>query len=172
MQLVAAAQHRPFKKKFIDPVRIFERLAQAAAGRNIKHQRAGAVIHVQIDKGDAPVFLVGKMPGQIGRNRAGPDAAAGADDRDDLPLFLAERRARCGLADTEQVIDRGLRQGLGQGLDNIIADTGVDEVAIETDVVAVADHDDGHARLTHLGQMMNLADRKFHAGDVDHQRNR
>ena len=123
-----------------------------------------AVLQIEIGQRDAPVLLVGEMPGETGRDRGRPDAAARPDAGDELADLLAERRAALGL------VGDGLRQQLRRHrLEEVFGDAGLDQVAIERDIVAVADRDDRDRRLADIGKIVHPRDREIFAADIDDQ---
>ena len=57
-----------------------------------------AVLQIEIGQRNAPVLLVGEMPGETGRDRGRADAAARADAGDGLPTFWLSDVLRSGLS--------------------------------------------------------------------------
>ena len=80
------------------------------------------------------------MPGEIVRDGRGADAALGADDRDDAAERLGAGRAE-QMGHRLDEIDHAERR------DQIFADPARDQLAIEDDVVDLAEDDDLGARV-------------------------
>ena len=81
-----------------------------------------------------------------------------------LPTFWLSDVAAFGL------VCNGLREQLRRHrLEEVFGDAGLDQVAIERDIVAVADRDDRDRRLADIGKIVHPRDREIFAADIDDQ---
>ncbi len=124
----------------VDPARMLERLAQPVGGLHVEGEGDGAVLEIEVEQRRPALELVGDEPGAVDRERAGPDAAAGADQRHHRPALGDARLGGLGRAlvqPAEGQVQRLLRHGLHQ----VLGHARFDHLAIERDVVGGADGD-------------------------------
>ncbi len=76
------------------------------------------------------------------------------------------------LAAAADVDERAIDQGADERLEEIFRDARGFEVAVEDDVVAVADDDDFGCGIADFGQMIDVRHRVGDAADVNHQQMR
>ncbi len=125
-----------------------------------------AVLQIEVEEHDAAALPIGEMPGEIDRDRGRADAATRADAGDELAELLADR---CGCTIGRLSRER-LRQLLRHDrLDDVFGDSGLFQVAIEADIIVIADRDDGDGGLAHFGESLHLRNRKIDIADVDNQ---
>ena len=163
---VADRRHDAFEEGAVDARRVDQRFAQPGGGLDVDRQRAIAVLQIEIDKCHATGLAVGEMPGEVDRERRRSDAAPRADNGDHRTELLVDRAAGARARPGAQ---RPRQQLSVQWLDDVLGNPGPQEVAIETDLVAVADGDDRDAGLANLGKGVDLRYREVDAGDVDDQ---
>jgi hypothetical protein len=109
---------------------------------------------------------VGDQPGDAGRDRGAADAAARAADRDQLAELVIALDHAALLARRE---DRLLQQRRRDRLDQIVGDAVLQEVAEQAAVVALAEGDDGHTRLAHVGQAVDVGQGQLRVAQIHHQ---
>ena len=152
VERVGLADHRPVDEERVDPARMLQRLAQARRRLEVQRQGDGPELQVQIDQGHSASAPVRDGPGDTGRKHRGADAATRAADGDQPAPPIALLTLGGALDDIQQ---RLLYQSRRDRLDQIVADAVVDQVAEQSDVIAVTDGDHGHAGLAHLGQLVD-----------------
>ena len=165
-ETVALHRHDAFEKHEIESRRVCQRLAQSGGRRHIERQRAIAALQVKVEERDAAVLAIGEIPGEVGRDRRRADAAPRADQRDEFREAMADRSARLPRPQIERLGERLRRDRL----DDVIMNAGMHQVAIQRDVVVVADSDNGDTRLAHLGELLDACRRHLDAADIDNQR--
>src|ERR1700737_5498883 len=89
-----------------------------------------------------------------------------ADNGDDRSEFVGNGAPCARLRSDGQRTRQKLRV---QRLDDVFSNPCAEQVAIEADLVAITDGNDGNAGLAHLGKGMDLRYRKLYAADVDDQ---
>src|SRR5207302_5225775 len=106
-----------------------------------------------IDEHDAPILLLSKMPREVRRQSRGADTTSSADESDHFAKLLANLPGSFRIGAQMQRLTYKLR---GHRLDDVIGDSGVQQIAIETDLVALADRDNGYPGLANISQDMHL----------------
>ncbi|WP_082188315.1 hypothetical protein [Azospirillum baldaniorum] len=165
-QPVGGGDHGAFHEHVIHPVGGLHRLAQRRLGPQVEGQSHRAVLQVEVDQRRAPARPVGQPAAEMHRHRGRAHAAARADHRHQLAQTarrLVRRGAGTGGA------QRPLQQVAGQRLEQIVGDSDPAQVAVEADVVAVADRDDPHRRVANPGQRLHGGQRLGDAGQIDQQ---
>jgi hypothetical protein len=132
----------------VDAVGMIERLAQGRARLGVELQRAIAALQIEVEQRHAAFAAGGDMPGEVGGDRRGADAAAHAEHRDQL----AGARRRISRTAVEDRPEGAVDQRHHERLEEILRDADRFEVAVQDDVVAVADDDNLEAGRRFLGK--------------------
>ena len=153
-QPLADRRHYPLEQRVVDAQRIAERLAQPGVRLDVEHQRAIAVLQVEVDERNPAALPVGEVPGRVDRQRRRADAAARPDEGDQGSELSMDQARIAGMGPAA-------RQRLGQQLrverlDDIVGNPGMQQITIEADFVAVADRDHRDAGLADIGELVDL----------------
>ncbi len=159
-------RHRPFEEDAVDPMGVCQGLAQPAGRLDIERQGAIAVLQIEIDEPYAALLLVGEIPGEIGSQSGRPDPAARADQGDDLAELLIDRAALADAALRSQSLCQALAR---DRLHKVVADPRLYQIPIQLDIVVIAERDDRHPRLAHVGQIVYPRDRQINSAQIDDQ---
>ena len=160
-------QRRPLDENWVYPRRLFQRQPQARAGFAAQHQGTGAHVQVGLQEHRVALGDDAEIPGQIAAEGGGADAAAGADDTDDPAaaggvaaehLAGNQRREMPGHRFARHRFEQILRHPHVAG-----------DMAVEIDVVGVADHQHPHAWLDQVRKLGQGVQRLLLVGDVDDQ---
>ena len=152
----------------VDPLRRFERHAQAVAGGRVEQHRRTAQMQIGIEQHGVPAGLDAEMPCEIGCNRCGPNAATAAGDADRAARGDVLRRGRLfGQVGQEVAAHHVAVHRLGEILLHAQA---ARNLTVELDAGVAADGEDLHAGLDQFGELGQLGQRRIVVAKVDDQR--
>ena len=165
-EALADRRHHALKEGVVDARRVDEGLAQPGGRSDVEGERAIAVLQVEVDERHPAALLIGEIPCEVDRQCSRPHATAHADEGDHRSEFLVNRTGRASDRPGGQCLGQKLRI---QRLDDVVGNPCPEQIAIEADLVAIADRDHRDAGLADLGQVMDLRYRQVDAADVDDQ---
>ena len=144
-QMVGALRQQPVDEGRVDAVRRHHGVGDALRRVLVEVEAGGAERQVEIGDHRVEMHVARDRPGDVVRDRRGADAALGADHR--------ERAAdRLGVGRVEQAGDRADEVERADRRDQVVADAAPHHLAIEHDVVEMADHDHARAGVADLGE--------------------
>src|SRR5258708_385767 len=126
-------------------------------------------MQIEIDQRDPPRLPVGEVPREVDRHRGRADAAARADEGNHLTEFAADR-GRFGAA--LRHVQRPGDETVGERLDDVIGYPGLQQIAIEPDLIARTDDDDADAGFAYISETVHLGDRQLNIADIDDENTR
>ena len=149
--MVGALGQQAVDEGGVDAVRRHHRVGDALRRVLVEVEPGGAERQVEIGDDGIEVHVARDRPGDVVRDRGGADAALGADDR--------ERASdRLGVERMEQAGDRADEVDRADRRDQIVADAAPHHLAIEHDVVEVADRDHARAGVADFSQHIEAAE--------------
>ena len=166
--MVAALGEQPVDQHGVDPFRSEHRLGDALGRVLIVVQSGGSERQIEVGDDRRHFGQRGESPRQVVSDRRGADAALGADDRDHPPERLRARHAEQLGHRLDEVHDAKRRH-------QIFADPARDQLAIENDVVELAEDDHLGPGVAKLRQLLELPEQRVAACwslEHDHVRRR
>ena len=154
----------------VDPGRVLEGLPQSAGRFLVERQGDGPEFEIQVDQGRPHAEVLGEQPAEVDRHGRGADPAPGAEDND-LARVLRHRGRRSAGADDRLL---GALQRPGQGLlvhrlYQVVGHAGLGQLAVQRDVVDLADADQTGVFGESGGQRQHRAQRRVVVADVHDQ---
>ena len=159
-EVVRAAGEQAVEEDVVEPLGRVDRLGDALRRILVEVEAGGAEGEVEIGDDDVVLEIAGDRPGDVVGDHRGADAALAADEGDGaaerlgraIDVELADR------LDDAHEVDRD---------DEILADAAPHQLAVELDVVDVADDDDLGAGVADLGEAVELGCRAARGDSFD-----
>ena len=155
-QVVGALREQAVDEGGVDAVRRHHGVGDALRRVLVEVEAGGAERQVEIGDHGIEVHVARDRPGDVVRDRRGADAALGADDRERAP-------DRLGVGRVEQAGNRADEIDRADRRDQIVADAAPHHLAIEHDVVEMADRDHARAGVADLGEHIEAGEQLFAA---------
>ena len=154
--MVAALGEKPLDQHGVDPFRGEHRLRDALGRVLIVIQSCGSERQIEVGDDRRHFGQRRESPRQVVSDRRGADATLGADDRDHPSQRLRARHAEQLGHRLDEVHDAKRRH-------QIFADPAGDQLAIENDVVELAEDDHLGPGVAKLGQLLELPEQRVAA---------
>ena len=161
---------RPLDEKLVDPLGLLERGAQPVARLGVEQQGGAAAIEIGVEQHGVPPRRDAEMPGEVGRDGGRADAAAHARDRHHAP---AQHALGLVLPGRDEGVEMPRHHIARERLVEIFERAQpARHVAIEIDVLEIADHQHLRIRLDHLGEIAERGQRLLLPAYIDDERAR
>ena len=145
--MVGAFRQQAVDESGVDAVGREHRVGDALRRVLVEVEAGGAEGEIEIGDDGVEREVARDRPGDIVRDGRGADAALGADDRDG-----AADRLGVGRENSPQIARTTSMRA--DRRDQVFADAAAHQLAVEHDVVDVADHDDVGAGVADLGELV------------------
>ncbi len=161
-------QH-PVHEKTVDAIGVLERLAQAVTRLEVEREGHRTELEVEIDQGDLAPALMGDQPSHAGRHHGRADTTSGTGDRHQFPQPAIGFQPATVLG---RVGERLLQQTRRHRLDEIVGDPVGQKIPEHATVIAIAERDHRHARLTDIRQAVDVRQGHVRLAEVDQEQAR
>ena len=164
-QRVRCLDHRPIDEQGVDARRLFQGFAQTGARIRIEIERHRAEMQIEVDERGVFLVPVGKQPSAADGRCRGPDAAAAADEGNDL----AEARAGPAGCRARLLFEAKRERLAGERLDEVIRSAGREQIAEQTDVVHGAERQDLEIGAADRPRGAELGNRRGRFGEIHNE---
>ena len=151
-----------FEEQTVDALGMLQRFGECMARRRVELQGRVAELEIEIDQHYAALQHLGEVPGGGGCNHGRAGAAADAERDDELAGTRAGHVRRA----SEHAVERAFQRIGGERLEEILDDADRLQIAVEPDVVGVADEHHARLRLAHGGERIGPRRRILYSRDI------